>query len=127
MDVNATTQTLINVLVIVVIPTLTKAAVDYMRLKIQGTRIEQAGQIVLDAVEQTNQTFADKLRESGDFTKENQKKALEMSLKAALERMNDRTIELLEKEFNGAEAWIISKIESACKANNENKNFIELK
>ena len=35
MDVNATTQTLINVLVIVVIPTLTKAAVDYMRLKIQ--------------------------------------------------------------------------------------------
>ena len=127
MDVNATTQTLINVLVIVVIPTLTKAAVDYMRLKIQGTRIEQAGQIVLDAVDQTNQTFADKLRESGDFTKENQKKALEMSLKAALERMNDRTIELLEKEFNGAEAWIISKIEAACKANNENKNFIELK
>ncbi len=124
MDVNATTQTLINVLVIVVIPTLTKAAVDYMRLKIQGTRIEQAGQIVLDAVDQTNQTFADKLRESGDFTKENQKKALEISVKAALERMNDRTIELLEKEFNGAEAWIISKIEAACKANNENKNFL---
>lgn len=106
MDVNATTQTLINVLVIVVIPTLTKAAVDYMRLKIQGTRIEQAGQIVLDAVDQTNQTFADKLRESGDFTKENQKKAL---------------------EINGAESWIISKIEAACKANNENKNFFELK
>lgn len=127
MDVNATTQALINVLVIVVIPTLTKAAVDYMRLKIQGTRIEQAGQIVLDAVDQTNQTFADKLRESGDFSKENQKKALEMSLKAALERMNDRTIELLEKEFNGAEAWIISRIEAACKANNESKNFIELK
>ena len=127
MDVNATTQTLINVLVIVVIPTLTKAAVDYMRLKIQGTRIEQAGQIVLDAVDQTNQTFADKLRESGDFTKENQKKALEMSLKAALERMNDRTIELLEKEFNGAESWIISKIEAVCKSNNENKNFFELK
>lgn len=124
MDVNATTQTLINVLVIVVIPTLTKAAVDYMRLKIQGTRIEQAGQIVLDAVDQTNQTFADKLRESGDFTKENQKKALEMSLKAALERMNDRTIELLEKEFNGAESWIISKIEAACKSNNENKIFL---
>ena len=127
MDVNATTQTLINVLVIVVIPTLTKAAVDYMRLKIQGTRIEQAGQIVLDAVDQTNQTFADKLRESGDFTKENQKKALEMSLKAALERMNDRTIELLEKEFNVAESWIISKIEATCKSNNENKNFFELK
>ena len=127
MDANATTQTLINVLVIVVIPTLTKAAVDYMRLKIQGTRIEQAGQIVLDAVDQTNQTFADKLRESGDFTKENQKKALEMSVKAALERMNDRTIELLEKEFNGAESWIISKIEAACKSNNENKNFFELK
>ena len=118
MDVNATTQTLINVLVIVVIPTLTKAAVDYLRLKIQGIRIEEACQIVLDAVDQTNQTFADKLRESGDFTKENQKIALGMSLKAALERMNDRTIELLEKEFNGAESWIISKIEAACKANN---------
>lgn len=127
MDVNATTQTLINVLVIVVIPTLTKAAVDYMRLKIQGTRIEQAADIILDAVDQTNQIFADKLRESGDFTKENQKKALEMSLKASLAMMNDEMIKMLEKEFNDAEAWIVSKIEAACKANNENKNFIELK
>lgn len=121
MDVNATTQTLINVLVIVVIPTLAKAAVDYVRQKIQGTRIQQAVEIVLDAVDQTNQTFADKLRESGDFTKENQKKALEMSLKASLEKMNDETLKLLEKEFNGAEAWIISKIEAACKENNNNR------
>lgn len=121
MDVNAITQTITDAVIIVVIPTLAKAAVDYIRLKIEGTRIEQAGKIILDAVDQTNQTFADKLRESGDFSKENQKKALEMSLKAAMERMNKRTIELLEKEFNGAEAWIISKIEAACKENNKNK------
>lgn len=127
MDVNAATQTLINVLVIVVIPTLAKAAVDYARQKVKGTRIQQAADIVLDAVDQTNQTFADKLRDSGDFTKENQKKALEMSLKASLAMMNNEMIKMLEKEFNSAEAWIVSKIEAACKANNENKNFIELK
>lgn len=127
MDVNAATQTLINVLVIVVIPTLTKAAVDYARQKVKGTRIQQAADIILDAVDQTNQTFADRLRESGDFTKENQKKALEMSLKASLAMMNDEMIKTLEKEFNDAEAWIVSKIEAVCKANNENKGFIELK
>lgn len=127
MDVNAATQTLINVLVIVVIPTLTKAAVDYARQKVKETRIQQAADIILDAVDQTNQTFADRLRESGDFTKENQKKALEMSLKASLAMMNDEMIKTLEKEFNDAEAWIVSKIEAACKVNNENKGFIELK
>ena len=127
MDVNAATQTLINVLVIVVLPTLAKAAVDYARQKVKGTRIQQAADIVLDAVDQTNQTFADKLRDSGDFSKENQKKALEMSLKASLAMMNDEMIKTLEKEFNDAEAWIASKIEAACKANNENKGFIELK
>ena len=89
--------------------------------------IQQAADIILDAVDQTNQTFADRLRESGDFTKENQKKALEMSLKASLAMMNDEMIKTLEKEFNDAEAWIASKIEAACKANNENKGFIELK
>ena len=117
MDVNATTQTLINVLVIVVIPTLTKAAVDYMRLKIQGTRIEQAGQIVLDAVDQTNQTFADQLRKDGTFTEEKQREAMEKSVKTALSMMNERTLKILEREFNDVEAWIVSKIEAACKEN----------
>ena len=127
MDLQNLLETIVNTVLIPAIPIVVGAAVQYVRTKTEGSKIEEAVGIVLDAVDQTNQTFADKLRESGDFTKENQKKALEMSLKAAPERMNDRTIELLEKEFNGAESWIISKIEATCKSNNENKNFFELK
>ena len=117
MDIQQLLQTLINGVLVVAVPVVANEVIQYVRTKTKGTKVEEAVDIVLDAVDQTNQTFADELRESGTFTEERQKEALEKSLKAALSMMNDRMIKLLEKEFNNAEAWIISKIEAACKAN----------
>ena len=117
MDIQQLLQTLINGVLVVVVPVVANEVIQYVRTKTKGTKVEEAVDIVLDAVDQTNQTFADELRESGTVTEEKQKEALEKSLKTALSMMNDRMIKLLEKEFNNVEAWIVSKIEAACKAN----------
>lgn len=117
MDLQTLLQTIVNGVLIVVVPIVTTAAVSFVREKVKGSKIEEAIDIVLDAVDETNQTFADQLREDGKFDEEKQKEALERSLKKSLSVMNDRLLKLLEKEFNSAEAWIVSKIEAACKQN----------
>lgn len=117
MDLQTLLQTIVNGVLIVVVPIVTTAAVSFVREKVKGSKIEEAIEIVLDAVDETNQTFADQLREDGKFDEEKQKEALERSLKKSLSVMNDRLLKLLEKEFNSAEAWIVSKIEAACKQN----------
>lgn len=116
MDIQAVLQTIIEGIVVVVVPVVTAAAVQYFRTKVAGTMIEEAMDIILDAVDETNQTFADQLRKDGTFTPEKQKEALAKSLKASIEKMNDRLLLFLEKEFNDVEAWITQKIEAACKA-----------
>ncbi len=116
MDYQVLLQTIVNGVLIVVVPVVTTAAVSFVREKVKGSKIEEAIDIVLDAVDETNQTFADQLRQDGKFDEEKQKEALEKSLKKSLSMMNEKMLKLLNKEFNNAEAWIVSKIESACKA-----------
>lgn len=112
-------ETLLNAMIVVAITGVVPAVVQYVREKISGSKIEEAVGIILDAVDQTNQTFADALRENGTFDEEKQKEALQMSLTAALSMMNDSMIKYLEKEFNDVEAWIVAKIEAACKVNKD--------
>lgn len=112
-------ETLLNAVIVVAITGVVPAVVQYVREKISGSKIEEAVGIILDAVDQTNQTFADALRENGTFDEEKQKEALQMSLTAALSMMNDSMIKYLEKEFNDVEAWIVAKIEAACKVNKD--------
>lgn len=112
-------ETLLNAVIVVAITGVVPAVVQYVRKKISGSKIEEAVGIILDAVDQTNQTFADALRENGTFDEEKQKEALQMSLTAALSMMNDSMIKYLEKEFNDVEAWIVAKIEAACKVNKD--------
>lgn len=112
-------ETLLNAVIVVAITGVVPAVVQYVREKISGSKIEEAVGIILDAVDQTNQTFADALRENGTFDEEKQKEALQMSLTAALSMMNDSMIKYLEKEFNDVEAWIAAKIEAACKVNKD--------
>lgn len=115
-------ETLLNAVIVVAITGVVPAVVQYVREKISGSKIEEAVGIILDAVDQTNQTFADALRENGTFDEEKQKEALQMSLTAALSMMNDSMIKYLEKEFNDVEAWIVAKIEAACKVNKDTRS-----
>ena len=117
MDLQNLLETIVNTVLIPAIPIVVGAAVQYVRTKTEGSKIEEAVGIVLDAVDQTNQTFADQLRKDGTFTEEKQREAMEKSGKTALSMMNERTLKILEREFNDVEAWIVSKIEAACKEN----------
>ena len=117
MDLQNLLETIVNTILIPAIPIVVGAAVQYVRTKTEGSKIEEAVGIVLDAVDQTNQTFADQLRKDGTFTEEKQREAMEKSIKAALSMMNERTLKILEREFNDVESWIVSKIEAACKEN----------
>ena len=121
MELQNLLNTIVSAVLIPAIPVVVGAAVQYVRTKTAGSKIEEAVGIVLDAVDQTNQTFADQLRKDGTFTEDKQREAMEKSVKTALSMMNDRTLKILEKEFNDVEAWIVSKIEAACK---ENKRII---
>lgn len=122
MDIQVILSTIVSGFLAVAVPVVTKAVVDYVHEKIKGSKIEEAVDIVLDAVDQTNQAFADQLRKDGGFNEEKQKEALEKSLKTSLSMMNKRMLKFLEKEFNNVEAWILSKIEAACKANKKEEN-----
>lgn len=117
MELQNLLDTIVSAVLIPAIPVVVGAAVQYVRTKTAGSKIEEAVGIVLDAVDQTNQTFADQLRKDGTFTEDKQREAMEKSVKTALSMMNDRTLKILEKEFNDVEAWIVSKIEAACKEN----------
>lgn len=119
MDTQNILNTLLNAVIVVAITGIAPAVVQYVREKVSGSKIEEAVGIILDAVDQTNQTFADELRESGTFTEEKQREALEKSLTSAISMMNKSMIKFLEKEFNDVEAWIVAKIEAACKANKD--------
>ena len=117
MDLQNLLETIVNTVLIPAIPIVVGAAVQYVRTKTEGSKIEEAVGIVLDAVDQTNQTFADQLLKDGTFTEEKHREAMEKSVKTALSMMNERTLKILEREFNDVEAWIVSKIEAACKEN----------
>lgn len=117
MDFQNVLNALVNAAVIAAITGIAPAVVEYVRGKVAGSKTEEAVNIILDAVDQTNQTFADELRKDGSFTEEKQKEALQKSLTAALSMMNKNLLKFLEKNFNDVEAWIVAKIEAACKAN----------
>ena len=117
MDLQNLLETIVNTVLIPAIPIVVGAAVQYVRTKTEGSKIEEAVGIVLDAVDQTNQTFADQLRKDGTFTEEKQREAMEKSVKTSLSMMNEGTLKILEREFNDVDAWIVSKIEAACKEN----------
>lgn len=56
MDIQQLLQTLINGVLVVVVPVVANEVIQYVRTKTKGTKVEEAVDIVLDAVDQTNQT-----------------------------------------------------------------------
>ncbi|MDC7288561.1 hypothetical protein NXH76_12170 [Blautia schinkii] len=119
MDIQQTLVTLLSAVICVAIPIVVKAATDFLRNVTEGTVIEEAIDIVCDAVDETNQTFADQLRKDGTFNEAMQKEALRRSLENSLAKMNDRMKTVIEKHYNDLEKWILTQIEAMCKQNNK--------
>lgn len=73
--------------------------------------IERIGQIVLVAVETTNQQFVDGLKKEGKFNLEAQKQALELTLKNVKVLLTDELKNTLNEIFGDTEAYLIMLIE----------------
>ena len=114
-------QTLFIAVACAAIPVVVKAATGFLREITEGTVINEAVGIICDAVDETNQTFADQLREDGTFNEENQKEALRRSLENSIAKMNDRMKGVIEKHYNDLNSWVLTQIEEACKKNKKDR------
>lgn len=115
MDLNEVLQTLLYTVIVTALPAVTAYVVKYIKAKVENSKIEEATGIVLDAIEQTNQTYVDDLKKAGSFTEEAHKEALQKSLETAVSLMNAGLQKLIIKKFNSLEEWITTKIESLIK------------
>ena len=113
------------ILIVVVIPILsiiTKWIVAYIKLKIK--QIEQkikeekckncisiAEDIVLSAVISVAQTYVDCIKSEGCFDQGAKNEAFEMARQRAREMMSDSLINILEEEYEDADAWLDNRIE----------------
>ena len=70
---------------------------------------------IVDCVEATNQTFVDAIKESGEFTPENQKLAFEKTLKAVMDILSDDAKNYLSEACGDFDAYVAALIESTVK------------
>lgn len=97
------------------IPVLTKYCKTWLQRKINQTKFEDIGNIVIDVVNEVNQTFVDTLKEKGEFNEEAKRVALNKSLCKAKVLLSNDLKEYIENEFGSVELYLTSKIESYIK------------
>lgn len=91
------------------------AILTYVKIKVGNKHLNDAIDIVLDAVDKVSQTFVDQLKKQGNFTPEKQKEAFEKAVKDIKEQMTDQVLKYIEKNFCNVDLWIKNKIESYIK------------
>lgn len=115
MTIDQFLQDLLYVILAVGIPALITELVKLARSKVTGTKYESIWTAILNAVDNTNQTYVDDLKKSGQFDADAQKTAVEKSLSTAIELMGTQLYAWLGKITSNADEYIKSLIESAVK------------
>ena len=118
MDISTILQEVLMFVGIVSLGAITYSVFTYVKSKVNNAKINEAIDIILDTVDKVSQTFVDKLKQSNDFSKENQIKALNQALEEIKALMPDAIKKYIEKNFNDVDQWIINKIESYIKRTN---------
>lgn len=70
-------------------------------------------QIVLNGVKATYQSYVEGLKGTDAWTKEAQKKALDMALDTIKNQLSDELMKFITENFGDVERWLIGKIESS--------------
>lgn len=120
---NQTLQNLFMSILVAVVPVLTAFLVAFIKKKTSelslqinnekiDVRINQAVQIVTDAVTATTQTYVDTLKKEGNFNKQAQEKAFEISKQTAINMMSEDLVLLIKDIYGDFDLWIETKIES---------------
>jgi len=85
--------------------------------------IEEANEIVFQAVETLFQTYVDDLKKKGQFTREAQLEAFNRAKDITLQLLSAEAREILIEIYGDLDLWIKTKIEQAVK---QNKDFRQL-
>lgn len=75
--------------------------------------VENAVNIVTNAVRATFQTYVEALKKAGTFDMESQIKALSLAKDIALKQLSSESVEYLSKEYGNIDNWLTTEIESA--------------
>lgn len=87
------------------------AAADTEDLKISGY-IDEITQAITQAVSSTSQTYVDSLKESGEFTIEAQKIALQKSIETAKAILSPAALEFIDNVYGDFVEYVTPKIEA---------------
>ena len=117
-------ETVLQILITIAIPvittiltTLANKALDYQIQKIQDEKTQQllkeGSSLILDSVNYIQQTYVDDLKAAGSFDAVAQKHALEAAKSRALDLMRNDVYKALDNQYENANRYIETIIESA--------------
>ena len=93
-----------------------KALADYLGQKSESDEAKRFLVAVADAVSTavtyTSQTYVDALKETGEFTKENQEWALKVAIAKAKTLLTEEAIKYLEGAYGSLERYLEGRIEA---------------
>ena len=116
-------STLLQAVIIAAVPICAGAAVKGVRAAVQYLASKSESEIakkyltdvadaISTAVTYTSQTYVDSLKNSGEFTKEAQKKAAEKALAACLASISPAAQEFMESVYDDITEYLTTKIEA---------------
>lgn len=111
-----TTNDVLYVVLTVCLPFLIGTACQYIRQRYRGTLHQEAVDAVLDAVQNTNQTYVDTLKDMGKFDAEAQEIARQKTVALAIETMSNAAVKYLNKLCGSAEEFVLAKLEAVVAA-----------
>ncbi|MBQ4121568.1 MAG: hypothetical protein IJD35_06095 [Clostridia bacterium] len=120
--------TLLQSVIIAAVPVITAFVCSYIHTKnVQAKQnidseeaknlLDDAERAVTTAVISTNQTYVDTLKQSGQFTVENQKEAFQKSFDTAMSIMTQEAKDFIEKAYGSLTDWLTTQIEAKVKVN----------
>ena len=116
-------QTVLVQLLIAILPILSAFIIRLLNLKSNEIKqltknskldkyIDYAADIIKKSVIAVNQTFVEKLKEQGAFTKEKQKEAFELAKKKILSMLNEDSKKVLASIYGDLNTFLDSQIEA---------------
>ena len=111
--------TLLQALLAVAVPVVSTFLVQYLKTVTKNEAahkyIDDVADAVSTAVIVTSQTYADTLKKSGDWTRENQVEALNKSISQARTMLADDAIRYLESNYGNVTKYLEAKVEAEVK------------
>ncbi len=116
-------KALLLTIVTAAVPVLTAYAVGFIRKAGENAKantenetvkgyIQEITDAVADAVEATNQTFVDALKQKGEFTKKAWTEAAQKALDACLASLRPATLEFMQRTYKDVNSYLMTRIEA---------------